>query len=55
MNEQHICTVCFSPSWAHDGLCDCGKSHYPTLCCEGCDCGSYECAHQNARLVGGEK
>lgn len=43
---SHVCTVCFSLAENHpEEGCDCGVSHFPALCCPGCDCGSYEEAH----------
>jgi hypothetical protein len=34
---EHICTVCHQPSHRHEE-----RGHFPALCCEGCDCGSFE-------------
>lgn len=46
---EHICTVCLQPVEAHPSACDaCDGTHWPPLCCEGCDCGSFEATHANA-------
>lgn len=48
--SEHICTVCFLPANDHDELCvQCGRGHFPALCCPGCDCESFEKAHEGIR------
>lgn len=49
--SDHICTVCFQSFRAHRAKCDCGcgRGFLGALCCEGCDCGSYEEAHPKER------
>lgn len=32
---EHICEVCFLPSWQHED-----PAHWPPRCCEGCSCGA---------------
>ena len=46
-HEVHVCTVCFADSANHDSECPCGCASYLSpLCCPGCDCRSYEEAHE---------
>lgn len=47
----HVCTACHRESFAHTERCDCGHTHFPLLCCPGCDCRSYESAHTEIVLV----
>lgn len=44
--DMHVCTVCIQVAVSHPSECDCGERHWPALCCLGCDCRSYEAAHE---------
>lgn len=58
---MHECTVCLGSMEVHKHECDCdqcydekedrGKTFFPALCCEGCDCRSFEEAHELETVV----
>lgn len=44
-SRTHRCTVCRRDGHMHPDKCKLGCSHWPPLCCPGCDCQSFEMAH----------
>lgn len=44
---MHVCTECGLTVEEHSEVCECGcgSRFFPALCCEGCDCRSFEDAH----------
>lgn len=44
--HMHVCTVCHSTIEEHSTHCPEGCYHWPSLCCPGCDCGSFELGHR---------
>lgn len=44
--SDHACTQCFRSFTVHPEECQRGCRHFPPLCCPGCDCGSFERAHE---------
>jgi len=44
--HEHVCTVCCGLVSQHGKECSCGCAiFFIPLCCEGCNCRSYEDAH----------